>query len=101
MAASQQSTPGRPDGCSWPSLRSVLARAADAQIYTYKDANGRTYFTDTPPHDGFSRYRSKSEYELRTAASHAVARQRQPADEAPTIPRSSAPRASTASRPRW
>jgi soluble lytic murein transglycosylase len=46
----------------------VLARAADAQIYAYTDGYGRTYFTDTPQHDGFSKYRPKSEYELRKAA---------------------------------
>jgi soluble lytic murein transglycosylase-like protein len=36
-----------------------LARAADAQIYVYKDAYGRTYFTDAPVHDGFEAYRPK------------------------------------------
>ncbi len=45
-----------------------FARVAAAQIYTYKDASGRTFFTDTPPHEGFARYKPKSEYELRTAA---------------------------------
>ena len=29
----------------------LLARAADAQIYVYKDQFGRTYFTDAPPHE--------------------------------------------------
>ncbi len=45
-----------------------LARAAHAQIYAYTDAYGRTYFTDTPQHGGFSKYRPKSEYELRKAS---------------------------------
>jgi soluble lytic murein transglycosylase-like protein len=47
-------------------LTFALARAADAQIFVYKDAYGRTYFSDTPQHEGFSRYRPKSDYELRT-----------------------------------
>jgi len=38
----------------------TLARAADAQIYVYKDEFGRTYFTDAPPHDGYAAYRPKS-----------------------------------------
>jgi soluble lytic murein transglycosylase len=46
----------------------ACAGAADAQIYSYKDEHGRTYFTDTPPHAGFARYTPKSEYELRTIA---------------------------------
>jgi soluble lytic murein transglycosylase len=45
-----------------------LAPAAAAQIYVYKDAQGRTHFTDTPQHGGFSKYRPKSEYELRNAS---------------------------------
>jgi soluble lytic murein transglycosylase len=49
-------------------LSFALARSADAQIYVYKDAYGRTYFSDTPQHDGFSRYRPKSDYELRNAS---------------------------------
>ncbi len=49
-------------------LTLALARAADAQIFVYKDAYGRTYFSDTPQHEGFSRYRPKSDYELRNAA---------------------------------
>jgi soluble lytic murein transglycosylase-like protein len=44
-----------------------IAGAAEAQIYMYKDQFGRTYFTDTPQHPGFERYKPKSEYELRTA----------------------------------
>jgi len=47
-------------------LALALARAADAQIFVYKDSYGRTYFTDTPQHEGFARYKPKSEYELRT-----------------------------------
>ena len=46
----------------------ALASSADAQIFVYKDAYGRTYFSDTPQHDGFSRYRPKSDYELRNAS---------------------------------
>jgi soluble lytic murein transglycosylase len=42
-------------------LTLALARAADAQIFVYKDAYGRTFFTDTPQHEGFSRYRPKGE----------------------------------------
>ena len=57
-----------------------LARAADAQIYVYKDVYGRTYFSDTPQHDGFSKYRPKSEYELRNASLH-------PARSAPRLTR--------------
>jgi soluble lytic murein transglycosylase len=37
----------------------ALARAADAQIYVYKDQFGRSYFTDAPPHDGYAAYRPK------------------------------------------
>ncbi|MEX2209199.1 MAG: transglycosylase SLT domain-containing protein [Myxococcota bacterium] len=43
----------------------ALAGQADAQIFVYKDAYGRTYFSDTPQHDGFAKYRPKSDYELR------------------------------------
>ncbi len=51
-----------------------LARAADAQIFVYKDAYGRTFFSDTPQHDGFARYRPKSEYELHHASHSASPR---------------------------
>ena len=37
----------------------LLARAADAQIYVYRDEFGRTYYTDAPPHDGYEAYRPK------------------------------------------
>lgn len=37
----------------------ALSRAADAQIYVYKDEFGRSYFTDAPPHDGYEAYRPK------------------------------------------
>jgi soluble lytic murein transglycosylase len=37
----------------------ALARAGHAQIYVYKDAYGRTYFTDSPAHDGFEAYKPK------------------------------------------
>jgi soluble lytic murein transglycosylase len=47
-------------------LSFALARAAEAQIFVYKDAYGRTYFSDTPQHEGFARYRPKSDYEMRT-----------------------------------
>jgi len=49
-------------------LSLALARAADAQIFVYKDVYGRTYFSDTPQHAGFARYQPKSEYEVRTAS---------------------------------
>ena len=49
-------------------LTLALARAADAQIFVYKDAYGRTFFSDTPQHEGFARYQPKSEYEVRTAS---------------------------------
>ena len=60
-------------------LTLALAPAAHAQIFVYKDQYGRTYFTDTPQHEGFAKYRSKSEHELRnvghsTAASRRLAR---------------------------
>jgi soluble lytic murein transglycosylase len=45
----------------------ALAGSADAQIYVYKDAYGRTHFTDTPQHDGYARYKPKSEFEKRGA----------------------------------
>ena len=45
-----------------------LARAADAQIFVYRDAYGRTFFSDTPQHGGFARYRPKSDYDLRNAS---------------------------------
>jgi soluble lytic murein transglycosylase len=53
-------------------LALALAPAADAQIFVYKDQYGRTFFTDTPPHEGFSKYHAKSEYELRNVA-HPIA----------------------------
>jgi soluble lytic murein transglycosylase-like protein len=37
----------------------LLARAADAQIWVYRDEYGRTYFTDTPQHDGYEAYKPK------------------------------------------
>jgi soluble lytic murein transglycosylase len=43
----------------------ALAGSAHAQIYVYKDAYGRTHFTDTPQHDGYARYKPKSEFEKR------------------------------------
>ena len=46
-------------------LALALARAADAQIFVYKDVYGRTFFSDTPQHEGFTRYQPRSEYELR------------------------------------
>ncbi len=49
-------------------LTLALARAADAQIFVYKDEYGRTYFSDTPSHEGFSRYQPKSDYALRAAS---------------------------------
>jgi soluble lytic murein transglycosylase len=45
-----------------------FAPSADAQIFMYKDEHGRTFFTDTPQHEGFARYKPKSEYALRTAS---------------------------------
>jgi soluble lytic murein transglycosylase len=42
-------------------LALALARAADAQIFVYKDEYGRTFFTDTPQHEGYARYRPKGE----------------------------------------
>ena len=45
-----------------------LARAADAQIYVYKDQFGRTFFTDAPPHDGFAAYHPKSSVQRAHAA---------------------------------
>ena len=50
-------------------LTLALARAADAQIFVYKDEYGRTYFSDTPVHEGYARYQPKNDYALR-AASH-------------------------------
>jgi soluble lytic murein transglycosylase-like protein len=51
--------------CRWVGLAIAvavvsLAQAADAQIYVYKDSYGRTFFTDAPPHDGFTPYHSKA-----------------------------------------
>ncbi|HKC49866.1 MAG TPA: lytic transglycosylase domain-containing protein [Myxococcota bacterium] len=46
----------------------ALAGAADAQIYVYKDQFGRTYFTDTPPHDGYAAYRPKNAVQRVSAA---------------------------------
>jgi soluble lytic murein transglycosylase-like protein len=37
----------------------ALAPAAHAQIYFYTDEFGRTYYTDTPQHDGYEAYRPK------------------------------------------
>ena len=45
-----------------------LAPAVHAQIYVYTDAHGRTFFSDTPQHGGFAKFRPKSDYELRRAA---------------------------------
>ncbi|HTO53292.1 MAG TPA: lytic transglycosylase domain-containing protein [Myxococcota bacterium] len=36
-----------------------LARAADAQIFVYKDQFGRTYFTDSPQGEGYEQYHPK------------------------------------------
>jgi soluble lytic murein transglycosylase-like protein len=47
----------------------ALSRAADAQIYVYKDAYGRSFFTDAPPHDGFAPYQSKAALAKRASAS--------------------------------
>jgi soluble lytic murein transglycosylase-like protein len=47
----------------------ALAGTADAQIFVYKDAYGRTYFSDTPQHGGFAKYRPKSDYEVRNPGS--------------------------------
>jgi soluble lytic murein transglycosylase-like protein len=50
-----------------------LARAADAQIYVYKDAYGRSFFTDAPPHDGYEPYHSKAYLNrIRTPAGRAA-----------------------------
>ena len=46
-------------------LTVAFAGAADAQIFVYKDAFGRTFFSDTPQHEGFARYQPGSEYKLR------------------------------------
>jgi len=59
---------GRAAGLLAAVLAFALARAADAQIFVYKDVYGRTYFSDTPQHEGFTRYQPKSEYELRSAS---------------------------------
>ena len=40
-------------------LALALAPAADAQIFVYRDEYGRTYFTDTPQHEGYERYKPK------------------------------------------
>src|SRR5262245_18175052 len=37
----------------------LLARAASAQIWVYRDEYGRTYFTDTPQHEGYEAYKPK------------------------------------------
>lgn len=37
----------------------LVSHAAHAQIYFYKDEFGRTFYTDTPPHDGYEAYRPK------------------------------------------
>ncbi len=37
----------------------ALPCAADAQIFVYRDEYGRTYFTDTPQHEGYERYKPK------------------------------------------
>ena len=51
----------------------LLARAADAQIYVYKDAYGRSFFTDAPPHDGYEPYHSKAYLNrIRTPAGRAA-----------------------------
>ncbi|HTO71960.1 MAG TPA: transglycosylase SLT domain-containing protein [Myxococcota bacterium] len=50
-----------------------LSQAAHAQIYVFKDAYGRTFFTDAPPHDGFEPYHSKGFLNrIRTAAGKAA-----------------------------
>jgi len=37
----------------------ALAHAADAQIWVYRDEYGRTYFTDSPQHEGYEAYKPK------------------------------------------
>ncbi|HTO09567.1 MAG TPA: lytic transglycosylase domain-containing protein [Myxococcota bacterium] len=46
----------------------LLPRAADAQIYVYKDEYGRTFFTDAPPHDGYEAYHPKGTLKVRPGA---------------------------------
>jgi len=47
--------------CAAAACALVLASAADAQIFVYKDAYGRTVFTDNPQGDGYARYRPKTD----------------------------------------
>ena len=70
-------------------LTLALARAADAQIFVYKDQYGRTYFSDAPTHEGFSRYQPKSEYALRSASYAARPPSRQALAYDPAIKRAS------------
>jgi hypothetical protein len=66
-------------------LTLALARAADAQIFVYKGTRyGRTYFSDTPQHDGFPLQPQSDR-----AAPGLYEPRPRPA-RAPTIPRSSA-----------
>lgn len=37
----------------------ALPHAADAQIWVYRDEYGRTYFTDSPQHEGYEAYKPK------------------------------------------
>lgn len=54
-------------------LVASLSHAAHAQVYVFKDAYGRMFFTDAPPHDGFEPYHSKAFLNrIRTAAGQAA-----------------------------
>lgn len=70
-------------------LTLAFARAADAQIFVYKDEFGRTYFSDTPAHEGYSRYQPKSEYPLRSASHASGAPNRRAIAYDPAIKRAS------------
>jgi soluble lytic murein transglycosylase len=67
----------------------LLAPAADAQIFVYKDVYGRTHFTDSPQHAGFSRYRPKSDYEVRNPSAAASLSRRAARAYDPAIQRAS------------
>ena len=67
----------------------AFARSADAQIFVYKDEHGRTHFTDTPQHEGYARYKPKTEYQKRGGVRRASVQPRLTKAYDPAIKRAS------------
>lgn len=67
----------------------LLASAADAQIFVYKDEFGRSHFTDNPQGEGYTRYRPKRSFALRGDGSRASVQPRTTRAYDPAIARAS------------